>query len=104
MDIMLFKILYFKNLSEVNSLAFPVSCTGPVLFSISPTQSSSSQCHYIIGKLGAGVGILILFDCDYYRPSFSFLLPFFFFFQTQLHFFFLSSFCPRLKFSLDSLS
>lgn len=64
-----FKILYLKNISEVNLVAFPESCTGPVLLSIGSTQSSRSQCHCSFVKLGwdlVGAFLLLLTEILYY--------------------------------------
>lgn len=96
-----FKVFYFKNLSEVNSVAFPVPRTGPVLLSTASTQSSRSQHHYTIEKLGWDLVWAFLLFLTVLQTFFFFT---FFFFKLSFNFFLLNSFCPRLKFSLDSLS
>lgn len=98
-------------------MTFPESCTGPVLLSVASIlqKSMSLHCNYItihyFVKLGwdlVWAFLVLLTEILYYIYILflSLFLFFFFFYKLSFNFFFFSfsSFCPRLKFSLDSLN
>lgn len=96
-----FKILYLKNISEVNSVAFPGSFTLNWINTILQKSMSLQHC-----KAGMGSGMSLLPPFDWYCITYIlfFFTSFFFFFKFGFNVFFFSfsSFCPRIKLSLDS--